>query len=294
MKKPLFNKVCIIGVGLIGGSLGMAIKKRKLARWVVGVVRSDQTAKEAIQKKAVDVAVLDLKEGVKGAELVILCGPVSTIVNQLKVLAKYVNPKTLVIDVGSTKSDIQKTAKKYFDKQRSSGSPKFVGCHPMAGSEKKGVGYANPDLFEGATCFITYHSPNPKISKFWRRVGVSAILHFSPDEHDAFVADVSHLPHILSFALFHTYGSSDDIPVTNPSIRDFARLSKSDPALWSDIILSNRRQIIKALGRYIKHLSDWQSTLMHSDKTKIKNFIDKANKRSYAVMWGKQQPRQLL
>ncbi|HXV18733.1 MAG TPA: prephenate dehydrogenase/arogenate dehydrogenase family protein, partial [Candidatus Omnitrophota bacterium] len=130
MKKPLFNKVCIVGVGLIGGSLGMAIKKRKLAKWVTGVVRQDDTAKKAVAFKAVDMATKSLKEGVKDADLIILASRVDIIVQQLKALRGLLKPKAVVIDVGSTKQEIVSAAKKSRKKND------FVGCHPMAGSEK--------------------------------------------------------------------------------------------------------------------------------------------------------------
>src|SRR5689334_2988648 len=129
MSKPLYNRISIIGIGLIGGSLGLAIKKRKLAKFVVGVARRKQSAIDAVATKAVDMATLDLKEGVSGADLVILAGPIPTIISQIKTVPKYISKNTLVIDVGSSKADINKAASRSLKKN-------FVGCHPMAGSEK--------------------------------------------------------------------------------------------------------------------------------------------------------------
>ena len=135
MSKPLFKKITIVGVGLIGGSLGLAIKKRNLAKFVVGVVRREKSAIEAVEAKAVDMATLELGNGVQGADLVILAGPISTIILHIEQIGRgdpagrpYIQRGAIVMDVGSSKAQINKIASRYFNKN-------FVGCHPMAGSE---------------------------------------------------------------------------------------------------------------------------------------------------------------
>ena len=140
MTKPLFNKVAIVGVGLIGGSLGLAIKKHKLARWVIGSSRTQETIKNAVKVGAIDVGMQDWKEAVADADLVVLAAPVSTIIAQLGQIDSYLKKGAIVIDVGSSKAEIQRVAAKHIKRGR------FVGCHPMSGSEKKGILNAQSDV----------------------------------------------------------------------------------------------------------------------------------------------------
>ncbi len=267
MKKILFNKICIVGVGLIGGSLGMAIKKQKLAKLVVGVVRRDRTAKETMHKKAVDVAIFDLKEGVRNADLVILCGPVSIIASQLKAISKYVSPKTMVIDVGSSKVLINKIGKEYLGSS-------FVGCHPIAGSEKTGVENACPYLFEKSICFVSkLHS---KVNQFWRALDATPIT-LSAEKHDEWVARSSHLPHLLAFSIFQDLKSPVKMPL-NPSLRSLGRLARSNPELWSDIFLSNRGAMLKALSKFKKNLAVFEKNIRANRKPNLLKFIRVANR----------------
>ncbi len=270
MNKPLFKKIAIIGVGLIGGSLGMAIKKRNLAELVVGVARKDRTLKEAFRKKAIDVGLFDVKEAVRGADLVILSKPISGIVEQLKNISRGLDKKTIVIDVGSSKEQIVATASRYLRRGN------FVGCHPMAGSEKTGVRHAEADLFEKSVCFVTKR--NPCVEKFWHAVGARTIW-MDAKSHDRWVAQASHLPHIISFALFQDFPTPKPF-VLNPSLQDLARLSRSNAELWADIILSNRVCILEALNRFNGHLEDWAKAIKHKNYSQIIRLIRNANKRS--------------
>ena len=272
MKKPLFNQVAIVGVGLIGGSVGMAVKKRGVAKTVVGIVRKLSTGREAIGRRAIDAATRDLKEGVRGADLIVLASPVSAIEQQLRSIAGAVSPRAVIIDVGSTKTRICKAGKRHLGKR-------FVGCHPMAGLEKTGVEYADPRLFDGSVCFMT--APHPGVKAFWKALGASTIV-TTPERHDAWVAQASHMPHLLSFALFQKFASSA-CKSPNPSIRDLARLSKSDPELWADIFLSNRKSVTSALKHVQADLSGWRSALQKGDRAHITRYIREANRRSHAA-----------
>ena len=273
MRKPLFDKVCIIGVGLIGGSIGVALKKRRLARWVVGVARKDDTAKKAVCFNAVDMATKDLKEGVHGADVVILCTPVSTIIEQLKKIDPFVRPGILVMDVGSSKVLIEKTAAKHVKRAI------FVGCHPMAGSEKQGVEFADANLFEDATCFMT--GSHAKATKFWRSIGAIPYP-ISARRHDEWVSKVSHLPHLLSFALFQNFNKRGTygIEELNPSLRDLARLSQSDPRLWSDIFLSNKEELLKSIREFQSRLNAVARALKNNNRAALSKFISRANAHS--------------
>ncbi len=271
MKKPLFNKICIIGVGLIGGSVGLAVKKRKLAKWVIGVSRKDSTLKEAVSLGAIDIGTKKLKDAVEDADLVILCTPVYTIAQQFKTIKPFLKKGALVVDTGSSKLEIQRAADKVLPKGV------FVGCHPMAGSQKTGVRYAEPDLFCGSVCFVA--ASNAIINRFWKSLEAQPIL-TDPKTHDAWVAKASHLPHVLSFALFQSFAWKR-ATAANPSIRDMARLSKSDPELWADILLSNQKNLVPSLKSLSQSLQAWTRALQSKKRSQLVQFIRSANKRSF-------------
>ncbi len=272
MRKVLFDKVTIVGVGLIGGSLGLAIKKRRLAKLVMGVVRRRSTIAKAFRRKALHGATMDLKEGVRDADLVILCAPVSTILQQIKKLKPYLSPKAVVIDVASSKTLIDNASRKYLKGIR------FTGCHPMAGSAKTGIANADADLFQGASCFMT--NMDKRVEKFWNALG-SKVLYLTPQKHDEWVAWVSHLPHVLAFTLFQSAGAKRltqfGIQASNPSIQDLARLSKSDPKLWADILISNRAQILRSLQEHEAGIRQLRKALSSKNAKALENFIHRAN-----------------
>lgn len=274
MKKPFFGKVCIVGVGLIGGSIGMAVKKRRLARSVAGVVRRRQTAEAALKRKAVDETVFDLASGVSCADLVILSSPVRTILQHLKILDSLVKPGAIVIDVGSSKYRIDKTAKRHLKKAV------FVGCHPMAGSSKRGVDCADasPDLFLGAVCFMT--SKNAKIRKFWNLLGSRVVDTLSSREHDEWAAGTSYSTHVAACALLRDDGLRKllrfKMIADNPSFKEAARLSKCDPDLWADILLSNPYSARHVLS-FEKSIAEFREALAAGDRPKLKKLIAQAN-----------------
>ncbi len=246
-------------------------------------MRTPESAMRAKRKGAIDKDTPFFEHGVKGADLVILAGPISTIINQLKVLVDFVEKDAIVIDVGSTKFDICKTAEAFFDARRPKNAPKFVGCHPMVGSEKKGVTYSKEGMFDKTWCWIAKSKANKKtikkIQKFWKLLGSKS--HFiDPDSHDYVVAHVSHLPHIVSFAMFQGIRFKK-IPLTNRSVKEFVRLSKSDADLWADIILSNNKQVLHALKRFITNLHKWRVAIVNHDLNRLKSYITDANKQSY-------------
>ncbi len=276
MKKPLFNRVAIVGVGLIGGSLGLAIKKRKLARLVVGVVHHKKTVVEAFRMRAVDVATLDLKEGLKGADLVILCGPISVIIKHLKTLSRFLGKNTIVIDVGSSKEAIDRAAKKHLTRNI------FIGCHPMAGSEKCGIQHAGAGLFNGATCFLT--SKNRKIERFWKELGSRPLL-MDGRRHDDWAARVSHLPHLVAFAMFQNLDRPLRQPFDlNPSFKEIARLAKSHPKIWTDILSSNSRAILETLGDFKNQVSLFEQFLKKNNGAALARHISKANRHAKTVI----------
>jgi len=279
IKRPVFNKICIVGVGLIGGSIGLAVKKRKVAKFVMGVVRRRQTVAEAFRRGALHGATMDLCEGVRDADVVLLCSPVSTIVKQIKILRPFLKPDALVMDVASSKTMVDDAARKYLRGVR------FVGCHPMAGSAKTGVIHADADLFCDAMCFLT--NADREAESFWKALG-SKIFYLTPKQHDEWVARTSHMPHILSFALFQSGGFRKldrfGLTASNPSLQDLARLAKSDPKLWADIFLSNRMEILKSLAEHQAGISRLKESLRAGRAGEIEKFIMKANTLSHQLV----------
>jgi prephenate dehydrogenase len=280
-KKPLFERVAIVGVGLIGGSVGMAVKRRGLARWVTGVARRKETVARIFAHRAADLVTLDLAEGVKGADLVILCAPVFTIVKNLRDIAPHLKRGAVVIDVGSSKTPIVAEAGKRLKKNV------FVGCHPMAGSEKCGIENASADLFEKSVCFMT--SRHAGVARFWSALGAKPVV-VNAAEHDGWVAKASHLPHVSAFAHL---SALERLPASitenlsgylNPSIRPTTRLAKSNPEMWSQILLSNRGPVLAALDDYAAGLSKIRKALAKSDAPALKRVIAHANLNAKRLM----------
>ena len=244
----------------------------------MGVVRRKKTIEEAFRRQAVHGATMDLKEGVRDADVVLLCSPVSTILQQIKILKPLLKPGALVMDVASSKLLVDIAARKYLKGVR------FVGCHPMAGSSKKGAKYSDPDLFQEATCYLTDADKQTEV--FWRALG-SKVFYLTPESHDEWVAHTSHLPHIVSFALFQSSGTRKldrfGLKASNPSIQDLARLSKSDPKLWADILLSNRKEILKSLEDYQSSIHRLKNSLKSGNAADLEKFILKANALSHRL-----------
>ncbi len=272
MKKPLFNKICIVGVGLIGGSLGLAIRQNNLAKEVVGVSR--RSWKLGKIKGVIDQGYFpnEIGEALKDADLVVLALPVQLNLDFIKKNAHIVGNKALVMDVGSTKSDICKAGKAAF-------GSRFIGCHPMAGSEKRGVEFADKNLFKKSFCFVSQN--NSQIKHLWNSVGAKTIL-IDPKVHDHWAAKASHLPHILSFALMAQINGNQKVPV-NPSLKNFIRLAKSDPKIWTHIFLSNQKEILNAIDSFKTQLDDLEKKIGRRSSQDIHNFILLANRHSIAM-----------
>ncbi len=270
--QPLFRKAAIVGVGQIGGSVAWAIKRKKLASQVVGV--SQKSHLEAKRLGAIDKGYFpdELAAALKGADLVVLALPVAMIESFVRDRSKtaLIDPKAVVIDVGSTKVRIAAAARKGALKSR------FVGCHPMAGSEKSGAAAANPELFNGAVCFMT--SRDARVHKLWKALGAEPIV-LDPASHDRWVAHASHMPHLLAFLLLAGFPSGGGFRA-NPSVRDLARISKSGPELWTEIFNSNSGELLTASRAFEKKLHAFNASLKRGDLRSVKSMILSANARS--------------
>ncbi|MBU1871594.1 MAG: prephenate dehydrogenase/arogenate dehydrogenase family protein, partial [Candidatus Omnitrophica bacterium] len=218
----LFNKVAIVGVGLIGGSIGLAIKKRKLAGEVLGISRRSKTIKAGLKRGAIDRGFFDLSIASE-ADLVVLAAPVNSIINTGRKLSAVIKPGALVVDTGSSKKEIVAALAKIL--------PGFVGAHPLAGSEKQGVINAHADLFKGSLCILTPTDKTrkhalTKIRRFWVQLGASVIC-LSPSRHDKLVSCISHLPHLVAFSLIHSIPRRN-LFLAASGFRDTTRIALSD------------------------------------------------------------------
>lgn len=259
---PEPQRVVIVGVGLLGGSLGLALRRRTRAR-VIGLSHRPATVRRARRRGVFHEGFTDSARALPGADVVVFCTPVETIVPLARRFAARLKPGALVMDVGSVKGPIVAGMKSIF---RGRGAAQFIGAHPMAGSEKSGVENAVADLFVGATCALTPAADTPpaalrRAADFWRSVGAHPVV-VSPSVHDRAVALVSHLPHLIADALALTAGRWGQNPserkalrsLAAGSFRDATRVAGADPDLWRGIFDSNAAP----LGRATR---DFQRTL---------------------------------
>lgn len=243
-----WNTVAIVGVGLIGGSIGLGLRRRGLAREVVGVGRRPESLRTAQQLGAVDRTTLDRSEAVAEAELVVVCTPVGRIAADVRAAAAVSRKQALITDVGSTKAQIVAELDGALP-----GGARFVGSHPLAGSEKNGPAAADADLFVDRTVVVTPIDSTREddlaaIGDLWASLG-ARVVKLSPADHDRALAATSHLPHLVAAALAATT-SPDDLPLTASGWADTTRIASGDPDLWTQIFLSNQAQVLAALGRY--------------------------------------------
>lgn len=285
----LFNKITIIGVGLIGGSIALAIKKRKLAGEVIGVFRHRSTMQRAMRCKAVDKGLMDIREGVKLADLIILATPVYSIPGICREVIKYSKRGAIIIDAGSTKKWVVDKAERMI---RPSSSVSFVGSHPMAGSERSGVEFAKDDLMNGSPCIVT-KTPRTKaaalrkVVRFWRALGAKVKV-MTPGQHDRSVSLISHLPHIVAFSLAGAVPEKELIYAAE-GFKDTTRVSSSDPALWSDIFLSNKKEVVKA-GRLFRKFYDVMITaLSKGDYSKVLKMLSMAKAKRDRLVYDKKR-----
>ncbi|MFH1202169.1 MAG: prephenate dehydrogenase/arogenate dehydrogenase family protein [Candidatus Omnitrophota bacterium] len=273
----LFNKVAIIGVGLIGGSLGLALRKKGLAKEVVGFFRRKKTLAAAKNKRLVTKATMSLKEAVLDADLIILATPVETIIKMIPRIKKLARNDAIVIDVGSTKSKIVKECEK-----RLRDKLNFIGCHPLAGSQMSGPQAADSMIFKNSICIITTTKKTDKVAlakieRLWQALGVKPKT-LSPARHDKILAFTSHLAHIIAFSLV------DSIPhkylgFIGSGFRDTTRLASSNPVLWRDICLSNRREILEAISEFQDSLAKFKAYISKKKFKRLEHDFSKAKKR---------------
>lgn len=265
-------RMSILGVGLLGGSIGLAVKSRIKGCRVIGYGHRRSTVDAALTMAALDEGYDRLAPAVRGAELIILCTPVGLFRPLLAELAPLLQPGALVTDVGSTKRSIVAAAEELLP-----ASIRFVGSHPMAGSEKRGVEFARGDLYDGALCIVT---PTPRtdptaldeVENFWSVLGMRT-CRISPQEHDRRLADVSHLPHALASALV-AIQDPNSIALAGKGLHDMTRIAAGDGGLWRDILLDNRDNVRESIDRLKEQLDGLRGLLEPGCEEKLRVWLD--------------------
>ncbi len=270
--------VAILGMGLMGGSLGLALRRRGLAR-VQGYARRAQTRQAALDLGAVDKVFETPGRALRGAEIAVICTPVLTIPEMVHECRNSFEKGAVVTDVGSTKAELMNRLAPIVAGMNVA----FVGSHPMAGSEKSGIEASRSDLYEGAVTVVTpggaAESAVTCVRALWEGVG-SRVLCLAPEEHDALVARTSHLPHLVASLLVTTaYSGSDAFrTLCGPGFRDTTRIAAGSPEMWHDIVRSNRKEILQALRRYQGELGELTAAIEGGDFEAVREQLEKGRR----------------
>jgi prephenate dehydrogenase len=269
----LFNKVGIVGVGLIGGSIALALKKHRLCQTIIGISRSRKTLLLAKARRAIDIGSQDIRL-LKEADLVVLATPITVTLRLSPLISKIIKKGCIVTDVGSTKEQVVSKLDSIF--------ANYLGTHPLAGSEKQGVAFAGADIFENSICILTpTENTKPqtlaRIKKLWFKIGAESVV-LPADSHDRMISLISHLPHAVAFALMDTIPSSC-LKLAPPSLKDTTRITASDSRIWGDIFLSNKRNIIRSIGTYQSKLEHLKKTLQRGDRRSLIRLLEEAKKK---------------
>lgn len=282
---PYWDRVAIVGVGLIGGSIGLALRERNLARHVVGIGRRMETLRRAENRGAITEATTDLAGGVAQAGLVILGTPVQTVVEQVKQVAEAAKSGTIVTDVGSTKQSIVDGADRVLAGPLGLWTS-FVGSHPLAGSERTGVEFARADLLEGRTVVVTPSEASKSeaveaVEGLWQSLGAK-IVRMTPAEHDQAVAATSHVPHIVAAALAaatkHEY-----LPLTASGWADTTRVAAGDVELWRQILSENRPHVLVQLREFETLIAAYAAALERGDEAQLVHLLQQGKRQRDAV-----------
>ncbi len=267
------KKIGIVGPGLIGGSVALALKTANVPANIIGIGHRQISIDKAVEFGAIDEGSLEL-EDLRDCQLVIIATPISLIKSTLDALANILAPNSVVTDVGSTKRQICKWASNLFRRQI-----EFVGSHPVAGSEKRGIEFARHDLFVNANCFVTPVKQNSSaaidlISQLWRIVGMN-VIKTSPAEHDKLLGLVSHLPHVVAAGLVNTC-TQKQLEFTGSGFMDTTRIASGDVKLWTDIILSNPDYIVQAIRKFSLQLENIAEAINSRDEKKLAKLLSSA------------------
>ncbi|MDR1661979.1 MAG: prephenate dehydrogenase/arogenate dehydrogenase family protein [Azoarcus sp.] len=291
LPEPEFNTLVVFGVGLIGGSFALALKAAGQVAEVVGFGRSVATLTQALNLGIIDRIGLNPGQETADADLVLIATPVGQMPEILARIAPYLGPDTVVTDGGSTKSDVVSAVRRHFGKR----AGQFVPAHPIAGAENSGAAAARADLFRRRKVVFTPLPENPvlnvaRVRSAWEWCG-GEVFELTPEAHDRIFAAVSHLPHLLAFALVYELAEREDgdlyFSFAAGGFRDFTRIAASHPEMWRDICLANRSALLGELNRYQSRLDELRGALSQGDGAALQEIFDGARTARRAWDFGK-------
>ena len=276
-RRHMFRKAAVLGTGLLGGSVALALRQKGLAERIVGTSRQEASRRLAIERGVLDEVFIETQKAIQGADLVILASPVKTILADIQNISKHLRRGCVVTDVGSTKAAIVDAAEKCFPAH-----VLFAGAHPIAGSEKSGVLHASADLLKGAVCVLTPTDKTNKVARdkvrqLWTTLGCDVRV-MEPAKHDEALTYVSHLPHMAAFALMRAV-PEQYLPLASTGLRDTTRISGSSPKMWSDICFSNYRNVLRSIDEVVGSLSEIRKAVVDRDEQALTAFLEQAKAR---------------
>lgn len=277
----MFEQLGIIGCGLMGGSFALALKRAGLVKRIVGYSKSPSSTERALQMGVIDVEAPSAMLAVSGSDIVLIAVPVAATEATFKAIKHLVTPAMLIMDVGSTKRDVIDAGRRALREQIGS----FVPAHPVAGREVSGVEHADADLYHGKQVILTPIERTltvqlQKAVDVWTALGCRVVT-MSPESHDAAFAAVSHLPHLLSFALMNAISGQpqgkDYLSLAGPGFRDFSRIAASDAKMWRDVLLSNREELLTQLKIFQHNLQALELMIASGNSEALEGLIDQAS-----------------
>ena len=285
----MFNKITIIGLGLIGSSIARAIKKNNLCKILVAHDKSKIVLKKTLKLKITNYIEPNLKKSVENSDLVIICTPLGTYKNIVSVIKNYLKKTCILTDVGSAKIFVTNTVNKLINKNTI-----WIPAHPVAGTEESGPEAGFADLFKNRWCIITpVNKKNPsslkKLNNFWKKIG-SKVQHMTAEHHDKVMAITSHIPHLIAYNIVGTAANlekdtkSEVIKYSASGFRDFTRIASSDPTMWRDIALNNRKQILHMLEKFNLDLGNLKRAIIKKDGNKLFKLFSKTRKIRQAIV----------
>jgi prephenate dehydrogenase len=278
----MFEQLGLIGCGLMGGSFALALKRAGLVKRVVGYRKSPSTTERARQMGVIDVEAPSALLAVSGADIVLLAVPVAATEATLKAIRHLVNSDMLIMDVGSTKRDVVDASRRVLRDHIGS----FVPCHPIAGKEVSGVEHADADLYTGKTVILTpiertQVTQLKRAAEVWQALQCN-VVQMSPDAHDAAFAAVSHLPHLIAFALMNGItgqaSGKEFLSLAGPGFRDFTRIAASDPKMWRDVLLANRQELLEQSGAFQRALQAMELMINNNNGEALEESIASASR----------------
>jgi len=271
------QNITILGVGLIGGSLGLALKRIDFPAKLIGLGRRRSSLEIALEKGTVDEITTDFAEAIEPADVVVVCTPVESIPEMVERTCEYAKDGCVITDVGSVKRQIVTEVDRFLPEKLH-----FVGAHPMAGSEKSGATAAKSDLFEGAVCILTPTEKTTEksvqlVRSLWESVGANTKI-MSPTEHDSLIAAASHLPHLVACLLAKTVSECGNdvgkaLDFTATGFKDTTRIASGSPEIWKSIFLQNGDMLIPIIEKFVENIEEFKRLLLNKDEEGIQRLL---------------------